>query len=673
MKIGILGDSISMTIGLGSNTYPYLLAEHKGWPSNTEIINFSQPGNTACDCLANLRQFLRRSTLDFVIICLGTCDSISTEHIKGTGINWWRKITTKPVRKRFSNSPRYREWNADYDQAFEKTESIADFTANVEKILSLCKKRQIGIVLVIPTSNTDFPPGLAKGNFIFYDIWKTPLTSEMELPCQCPNFSRALRLHIKRDYSGAKDAYVNFINSHSERKQLGTDSVSVALNNYAMCCFYLEEYEEAALVLRLLTKERFGRRDIATHNLSGVQTGLCGESERDLDQSDVLEADTGNYRIRPSFSQRLREIGENYSDQIERFHQVDCSKFLTTNYFFDHCHPDADGHRKIASEIVRVFSTYDMVDQASAQIRNELSNPEIGFGLVENFVSYYKLEAPYSAMQIRATMQDFHQQLLNVNGDQLHGRLEEIQNKSESDLVKYSARVAAGFLKHPMYANLDLILAEEAFEAVDFGRFPDFFFFRQLYPYIKFFEKNEELKRYLKPLDGLIPSSGDVAKMFSMLQFDLTEKPIAESPPKIWESPDLQNAVLRKVAAVIDELIAKGDISRLREKTTMYWFFSETIRFGSQSRESMRFDQVALEHAAEALLRIVVTNALTGKQISETAENLIFLLGDLKDAYLKLVRNSSQRFTSAKVGREFSNSLDRQKSRLTDLLSLGIG
>ena len=79
---------------------------------------------------------------------------------------------------------------------------------------------------------------------------------------------------------------------------------------------------------------------------------------------------------------------------------------------------------------------------------------------------------------------------------------------------------------------------------------------------------------------------------------------------------------------MIDELIAKGDISRLREKTTM-WFFSETIRFGSQSRESMRFDQVALEHAAEALLRIVVTNARQ-KQISDIAENLIFLLGTLR-------------------------------------------
>ena len=78
--------------------------------------------------------------------------------------------------------------------------------------------------------------------------------------------------NIKRDYSGAKDAYVNFINSHSERKQLGTDSVSVALNNYDVL-LDLEEYEEAALVLRLLTKERFGRRDTLP-NLLRRSTGL---------------------------------------------------------------------------------------------------------------------------------------------------------------------------------------------------------------------------------------------------------------------------------------------------------------------------------------------------------------------------------------------------------------
>ena len=98
---------------------------------NTEIINFLSRVIRPV-IVANLRQFLRRSTLDFVIICLGTCDSISTEHIKGTGINWWRK-SRQSQSKTIYNSPRYREWNADYDQAFEKTESIADFTANVEK------------------------------------------------------------------------------------------------------------------------------------------------------------------------------------------------------------------------------------------------------------------------------------------------------------------------------------------------------------------------------------------------------------------------------------------------------------------------------------------------------------------------------------------------------------
>ena len=667
MKIGILGDSISMTIGLREETYPFILAKIGDWPLNTEFVNFSQPGNMAPDNYVNLKRYLRHSTLDQVIICLGTCDSISTEHVKGRGVEWWGSLVSRRKRKLFNNTPKFFEWSTVYDPTLETVELIEDFSWNIERIIKLCQRNKIRVLLVIPSSNFGFQSGLAKGNFIFYDINKLLLGAEVKSPDGCPTFAKALSFHIEGRFGDAKKAYSDIFGTSDELKRLGVDGVSVVINNYAMCCFRSGEYLEAELLLRLLSKERKGRRDIAICNLGAVQDVMGKAQGEKLSEARVREEDTGNYRIRPSFVNKLHEIGEKYSSENADFQVLDCSEFLSANHFFDHCHPDAAAHEEVARRILGIFQIEENLQSPSAVIRNNLSNPEVSFGVKDTFCAYYRIEATFSAEEIRSGIVDLKCKFQECDYSELETSLNLVERISRDALEKDSARVVRGLLRHPMYINIDAILRDEPDATIDGGRFSDFFFFRRLLPYIKTYEKNQELQKSLRPIADLIASSDSIESMFRAVQVDLGKRVVEEARPDGAQYSIVRAQVLSKVSHTLLKILQAGDVTRLREKTTMYWFFRETIRFGSQSRSSMRFDLTAMEYSAEALLRVAVTDLIILHKSCKMLEGLIDVLSGIHNTFVFLTENSTQRSISHEIREEFLIRLDGHESKLNYL------
>jgi hypothetical protein len=218
-----------------------------------------------------------------------------------------------------------------------------------------------------------------------------------------------------------------------------------------------------------------------------------------------------------------------------------------------------------------------------------------------------------------------------------------------------------------MYISIDAILRDEPDAKIDGGRFSDFFFFRRLLPYIRNYEENQELKKSLRPIAGLIASSDSIKSMFRTVMVDLDKRVVEEPRSDGAQYSIARDQVLRKVSHTLLMILQAGDITRLREKTTMYWFFRETIRFGSQSRASMRFDLTAMEYSAEALLRVAVTDLLILRESCKMLEGLIDVLSGIQKSFVFLTENSTQRSISQEIRQEFLIHLDRHKSKLSEI------
>ena len=62
------------------------------------------------------------------------------------------------------------------------------------------------------------------------------------------------------------------------------------------------------------------------------------------------------------------------------------------------------------------------------------------------------------------------------------------------------------------------------------------------------------------------------------------------------------NRIIKKSRSLLLGHLEEGSQIFERKKTTIFWYFRETLRFGSHSRISMLYDRVLLEYLAEALI-----------------------------------------------------------------------
>ena len=76
-------------------------------------------------------------------------------------------------------------------------------------------------------------------------------------------------------------------------------------------------------------------------------------------------------------------------------------------------------------------------------------------------------------------------------------------------------------------------------------------------------------------------------------------------------------------------------------KTTIAWYFRETLRFGSHSRISMRYERVPLEWMAEAL---AVASLLDKGLVAGRGEEIRGLIGVLEET-VQVHERFSRRFT----------------------------
>ena len=252
----VLGDSTSMSIGCYEHTFPFILSKKKIWNKNSSVYNASLHGFGSADAL----KFLKKNNfkkLDYIILNIGICDSISSEVLK-------KKYS--PLRKlNYKNSNinkiNYYGWNSLYDKSIDKVEDIEHFKFNIQNILKFAINKKIKIIILIPSSNKYFQPGLAKGNFSYYSYLNLIDHSSSKLQFDDPNLKLAFQYAEKKNFKKSNDIYVQILKNNSI-SSLNSELAYIISNNFAVNDAYLGNHQKSIDLLNILLNEENIRKEI---------------------------------------------------------------------------------------------------------------------------------------------------------------------------------------------------------------------------------------------------------------------------------------------------------------------------------------------------------------------------------------------------------------------------
>jgi lysophospholipase L1-like esterase len=653
--IFILGDSTSMTIGAERLMYPFVMADRACWPESTEIINCSQPGFTSADaCAFFFRHKAQFPSLAAVVIHLGTCDATSWEIRRGRYspakqfvLRMKDAAGIRKERTRLKNRLLPFEWNGTFDPAIEAPEKPTDYEYNLSRIVESCASASVPVVLIRPKANPQFPPGAGKGNFAFYRYIgiRDRLSDRLSIPES--RFLDALRFYESTDVEQAAAAYREIL-LQSSRLASHFEFPLIVVNNYAVCAAEKGNLDEAELLFDLLLKERGARREILLYNLAQLSR-IRGDEERYrrlLQES--LDADSSMYRIRTPYLEAIDRIAAHRNGEA---HVVDMSSFIEDELYVDHTHPLPEGQIRIAGRVMAHLNECGMTGNCTAQIRNILYNPELALGNTTEFFTYFRTFAPFSEEEISA----YREKLGKAVG----------VTPEKTDQVREglptAIRTALDYhLTHPCFPELRMVMPFGPRYPSDVGRFPEYFLIRHLVPYLRAFERDPDLTGRFSIKTGILRSSEALLSMLPAEVIPLVDsgKPIIEP---IFETERLA-AILQACRCSLIAHLRKGNQVYERMKTTIVWYFRETLRFGSHSRISMRYERVRLEWTAEAL---AVASILDKSLAAGRGVEILDLIRMLEEA-VQVHEHFSRSFTEGDHSKGLLEEYDKHLFAIAD-------
>jgi tetratricopeptide (TPR) repeat protein len=653
--IFILGDSTSMTVGCERHMYPFIMADRGCWPQATEFVNCSQPGFTSADASA----FFFRHRKDFpalraVVIHLGTCDATSWEvrrgrysPVKQSILRLKEVAGIKKERTRLKNRLLPFEWNSAFDPAIEAPEKPTDYEYNLSRIVESCASSSAAVVLIRPKANPQFLSGTGKGNFAFYRYLgiRDTLSERLSIPDE--RFCEALRLHETGRLALAAEAYREIL-LHSGPLSTHPEFPLIVANNYALCVAEQGDFDEAEALLRLLLKERQARHEIIFYNLAQLHR-MRGDAPKYIELlQESRDVDSSMYRIRTPYLEAIDRIGARFNGDM---HVVDMAAFIEDELFVDHTHPLREGQERIAGHVIELLKQRGVTGECAAQIRNILYNPELALGNTTEFFTYFRTFAPFSAEEIST-----HREKLGKAVDESPETADRIREGLPAEI-----RTALDYHRtHPCFPELRMILPFGPRYPSDVGRFPEYFLIRHLVPYLRVFEADPDLKGRFSTKTGILRSAEELC---AMLPAEVI--PLVESGEPVVE-PVLQTerlaAILQACRCSLISHLRRGNQVYERMKTTIAWYFRESLRFGSHSRISMRYERVLLEWVAEAL----AVASLIDKRVSAgRGKEIIDLIRILEEA-VETHEHYSRRFTEGDHSQGLLEEYDKHLCSVAD-------
>lgn len=616
----ILGDSTSMSIGLERQTHTFINAGKHIWPSDTTIVNSSLPGMTAADSAAFYFRHKKKElkNLKAVLIYLGNCDTTSTEVRKG---KYSKLVQLKdearelmnmtPAKTSIKNRLLYFEWNNTFNPKIESPEYPEDFEFNIERIIRDCRLNNTPVIIVRPKANQFFPSGIGKGNFSFYKYLgiNDNIANQISIPDS--RFKEALAFQEVGNFLEAAALYKEIlIKPHTEA--MSQEYSLLVSNNYAVAKAESGSFEEAIYLLQLLLKEAGVRKEIILFNLSQIKKIQGDQQEAKRLMTESFESDTSLYRVRNPYIQAVDALAKKYPS----VKMVDMYELIPDNYYLDHCHPLPEGQQLLADAIEAKFSEVGVKGDCKAGINNILYNPEFANGNKSFFHDYFKTFAPFTESEISEQVDSFRKA---YNESVNHSSIPEVNNTTRELRTAFEY-----YLRHPIFTSFTDILKFPPKYPSDIGRFPEYFVIRHIIPYLAYYESMGNNQGDLSFQHNILRTSADLLSILPEESRSLVDK----QPPAFdasFEEKRIEQ-ILAKVHKQLLQHLSNGNQIYNRTKSTIFWYVRETLRFGSHSRYSMRYDRVQLEYLAEGLAVARIINSHFDNKHKNVINDLVNIL-----------------------------------------------
>lgn len=599
----ILGDSTSMSIGLERQTHTFINAGKHIWPSDTTIVNSSLPGMTAADSAAFYFRHKKKElkNLRAVLIYLGNCDTTSTEVRKGKYSKFVQLkdearelMNMMPAKTSIKNRLLHFEWNNTFNPKIESPEYPEDFEFNIERIIRDCRSNNTPLIIVRPKANQFFPSGIGKGNFSFYKYLgiNDKIANQISIPDS--RFKAALAFQEAGNFLEAAALYKEIlIKPHTEA--MSQEYSLLVSNNYAVAKAESGSFEEAIYLLQLLLKEAGVRKEIILFNLSQIKKIQGDQQEAKRLMTESFESDTSLYRVRNPYIQAVDALVKKYPF----VKMVDMYELIPDKYYLDHCHPLPEGQHILADAIEAKFSEVGVKGDNKAGINNILYNPEFANGNKSFFHDYFKTFAPFTESEISEQVDAIRKA---YNESVHHSSIPEVNNATRELRTAFEY-----YLRHPIFTSFNDILKFPPKYPSDIGRFPEYFVIRHLIPYVAYYESMGNNQGDVSFQHNILRSSADLLSVLPEESRSLVDK----QPPAFdasFEEKRIEQ-ILAKVHKQLLQHLSNGNQIYNRTKSTIFWYVRETLRFGSHSRYSMRYDRMQLEYLAEGLAVARIINS----------------------------------------------------------------
>lgn len=605
-----------MSIGLENKMYPFLIADRNIWPINCKIVNSSLPGMTAADSAA----FYFRHQIDLledlgaVLIYLGNCDTASTEVKKGKYSKisqiknqFYENIGKIPSKTSIKNRLLHFEWNDSINPQIESPEHPDDYKYNIDRIIKNCKKRSVPVIIVRPKANLFFPSGIGKGNFVFYRYYgiNDKISHQIKIPDT--RFPKALKLHEAGKFDEAASVYREILIEPPITAMSQEYSLLVS-NNYAVAKAESGQYKEAIYLLNILLHEQGVRKEIVLYNIAQIKKDI-GESEeflKFLNQS--FEEDSSLYRVRSPYLLAIDQLVAKHS----AVKLIDMDDLISDGMYLDWCHPLPEGQKILANNIAKAFKDFGIYGTNKVEIENFLYNPEVANGNVSKFHDYFKTFASFTEKQILDQIEELKE--IFKGGKEYESSMPELDSISRElkTAIEY-------YFRHPIFTTIKDVLQFPPVYSSDIGRFPEYYLVRHLIPYLRIYESDKTFKENFNFELNLLRTN---EKLLSILP-EKSKSLVCITPPEIdikYEYIRLP-LVLSKVRNLLLNHLKMGNQVYNRTKTAIFWYVRESLRFGTHSRYSMRYDRLLLEFLAEGLaVAEVINKSLEMKKSTEIDE-----------------------------------------------------
>ena len=581
-RVLVLGDSALTALGCHFPTAIDLLCEENAFDCPVVFDNLSAVGFTSADALCCFREYLEtHEAPSAVIIYLGNCDACAYGPRKPWATESERPALVKKANDKnrsaalFRRNPPFAYLESSEDgKALERSVPPEDYARFLMETLDLCLDLNIKAILVNPVSKPDFPPCNNTGNFLAYRLCGFLEDRGMTFPENRSGLAEALGFHSKGDLKRARALYLALMNQSPEG-----EIARLCKHNLAVLLHGRGDAQGALEILAGLEDQGHPLNPLGLYCRAVILESLGKENEASELFAAASEQDWGTYRVTKAYG---RALSAGAGPRRGKIWVIDQADFTGPERFVDYCHPDKAGHEALAQRMGLALrrSLGLRTGKFPPQQAYLPCNPDSYAGAKRNFFEHYGF--------VVRPRKEFAEQTIALARDL---DLETILAEKDSFCPDPARRARLEILSHPLFGDLSFLQKNPPVLAMDQGSLPLLYFIRHLAPFYKGLSRSPAGGIIENALPEIMPRPAKLSAWLPTVR--------RYAPPGGFSRPvetlDLDAAnILDRAGLVLRRHLRRGAIPHERVRGITYWFFKESMWFGSSSHWTMLCNRLEL-------------------------------------------------------------------------------